>query len=229
MHARSSTPRRPTSGRPRWSRCRPGLVLRRRPAEAYEFLRRPSWPTRRAPRPPRWPTTPATLPEEGVALDPVRRRGPAAGAGRGHRGRACPATSVRERFRVVHRHRRRLWRGESRGGARPTCSSTGRTSTPPWALDPRPASQPRRAAALGPAAASSPSGRSDQPVTGLFFLNATHRACPMPFVQALLAIGYRPVPLSRRRPEGRRHRHPADRWRRSRPARGRRAAGQPRR
>jgi uncharacterized protein len=37
--------------------------------------------------------------------------------------------------------------------------------------------------------------RWHQPARGLFFLNAsTH--LPMPFVQALLALGYRPVPLS---------------------------------
>lgn len=37
--------------------------------------------------------------------------------------------------------------------------------------------------------------RWQQPVRGLFFLNAsTH--LPMPFVQALLALGYTPVPLS---------------------------------
>lgn len=37
--------------------------------------------------------------------------------------------------------------------------------------------------------------RWDQHAQGLFFLNAsTH--LPMPFVQALLALGYRPVPLS---------------------------------
>ena len=34
-----------------------------------------------------------------------------------------------------------------------------------------------------------------QPVTGLFFL-AANNELPMPFVQALMAIGYRPVPLS---------------------------------
>ncbi|GAA2746794.1 NYN domain-containing protein [Terrabacter aerolatus] len=34
-----------------------------------------------------------------------------------------------------------------------------------------------------------------QPVVGLFFL-AANNELPMPFVQALLAIGYRPVPLS---------------------------------
>ena len=34
-----------------------------------------------------------------------------------------------------------------------------------------------------------------QPVTGLFFLSANNEL-PMPFVQALLAIGYRPIPLS---------------------------------
>ena len=34
-----------------------------------------------------------------------------------------------------------------------------------------------------------------QPVTGLFFL-AANNELPMPFVQALIAIGYRPVPLS---------------------------------
>ncbi len=35
----------------------------------------------------------------------------------------------------------------------------------------------------------------DQPTTGLFFL-AANGEMPMPFVQALLALGYRPVPLS---------------------------------
>jgi putative heme uptake system protein len=34
-----------------------------------------------------------------------------------------------------------------------------------------------------------------QPVSGLFFLNATN-AMPMSFVQALLALDYRPIPLS---------------------------------
>jgi uncharacterized protein len=37
--------------------------------------------------------------------------------------------------------------------------------------------------------------RWQQPATGLFFL-AANNELPMPFVQALLAIGYRPVPLS---------------------------------
>lgn len=36
----------------------------------------------------------------------------------------------------------------------------------------------------------------DQPVKGLFFLNASSGTMPMPFVQALLAIGYRPIPLA---------------------------------
>ncbi len=35
----------------------------------------------------------------------------------------------------------------------------------------------------------------DQPATGLFFL-AANSELPMAFVQALLAIGYRPIPLS---------------------------------
>lgn len=35
----------------------------------------------------------------------------------------------------------------------------------------------------------------DQPVRGLFFLNGTTHL-PMPFVQALAALGFRPVPLS---------------------------------
>ena len=35
-----------------------------------------------------------------------------------------------------------------------------------------------------------------QPVTALFFLNATSGQMPMTFVQALLALGYRPVPLA---------------------------------
>jgi len=37
--------------------------------------------------------------------------------------------------------------------------------------------------------------RWGQPVTGLFFL-AANNELPMPFVQALIAIGYRPIPLS---------------------------------
>ncbi len=37
--------------------------------------------------------------------------------------------------------------------------------------------------------------RWQQPVTALFFL-AVHSDLPMPFVQALTAIGYKPVPLS---------------------------------
>jgi uncharacterized protein len=35
-----------------------------------------------------------------------------------------------------------------------------------------------------------------QPVTGLFFLNASSGQLPLPFVQALLALDYRPIPLS---------------------------------
>ena len=38
----------------------------------------------------------------------------------------------------------------------------------------------------------------NQPVTGLFFLNASSGQLPTHFVQALLAMGYRPVPLSGR-------------------------------
>lgn len=37
--------------------------------------------------------------------------------------------------------------------------------------------------------------RWDQPARGLFFLNASTNL-PMPFIQALLALGYHPVPLS---------------------------------
>jgi uncharacterized protein len=35
-----------------------------------------------------------------------------------------------------------------------------------------------------------------QPVTGLFFLNASSGQLPLSFVQALLAMDYRPIPLS---------------------------------
>ena len=35
-----------------------------------------------------------------------------------------------------------------------------------------------------------------QPVSGLFFLNATSGQLPMSFVQALLAIGFTPIPLA---------------------------------
>jgi uncharacterized protein len=38
--------------------------------------------------------------------------------------------------------------------------------------------------------------RWGQPVNGLFFLNATSGHVPMPFVSALLAMQYRPIPLS---------------------------------
>lgn len=36
----------------------------------------------------------------------------------------------------------------------------------------------------------------DQPVKGLFFLAASHRPLPMPFIQALTATGFTPIPLS---------------------------------
>jgi putative heme uptake system protein len=36
----------------------------------------------------------------------------------------------------------------------------------------------------------------DQPVTALFFLNASSGQLPMSFVQALMAMEYRPIPLS---------------------------------
>src|SRR5690625_7653799 len=35
-----------------------------------------------------------------------------------------------------------------------------------------------------------------QPVTALFFLNATSGQLPMSFIQALLAMGYHPIPLA---------------------------------
>ncbi|WP_182524256.1 NYN domain-containing protein [Nocardioides dongkuii] len=41
----------------------------------------------------------------------------------------------------------------------------------------------------------------DQPVTGLFFLNASNGQLPAAFVQALLAMDYRPVPLAGRSDE----------------------------
>ena len=41
----------------------------------------------------------------------------------------------------------------------------------------------------------------DQPVTGLFFLNASNGQLPTTFVQALLAMDYRPVPLAGRADE----------------------------
>ena len=61
--------------------------------------------------------------------------------------------------------------------------------------------------------------RWDQPAQGLFFL-AANSELPMTFVQALLAIGYRPVPLSGGPGrEGRRHRDPAHARRAARAAR----------
>jgi len=38
--------------------------------------------------------------------------------------------------------------------------------------------------------------RWNQPVKGLFFLNASSGTMPMAFVQALLALGYQPIPLA---------------------------------
>ncbi|GIG29348.1 NYN domain-containing protein [Cellulomonas marina] len=38
--------------------------------------------------------------------------------------------------------------------------------------------------------------RWGQPARGLFFLNASSGSLPMPFVQALMAIGFRPIPLA---------------------------------
>ena len=38
--------------------------------------------------------------------------------------------------------------------------------------------------------------RWSQPVKGLFFLNASNGSLPMSFIQALMAIGFTPVPLS---------------------------------
>ena len=38
--------------------------------------------------------------------------------------------------------------------------------------------------------------RWGQPAVGLFFLNATNGQMPLSFVQALLAMGYRPIPLA---------------------------------
>jgi putative heme uptake system protein len=39
-------------------------------------------------------------------------------------------------------------------------------------------------------------GLWDQPVTGIFFINATQGQLPLPFIQALLALSYRVVPLA---------------------------------
>jgi uncharacterized protein len=41
----------------------------------------------------------------------------------------------------------------------------------------------------------------DQPVTALFFLNASSGQMPLSFIQALLAMGYHPIPLSGGRDE----------------------------
>ncbi len=43
--------------------------------------------------------------------------------------------------------------------------------------------------------------RWEQPVTGLFFLNASHGTLPTGFIGALLAMDYRPVPLAGRSDE----------------------------
>jgi uncharacterized protein len=56
---------------------------------------------------------------------------------------------------------------------------------------PTPEYRPRWERVLAFAAA-----RYDQPVKGLFFLNASGGSLPMSFVQALLAIGFQPIPLA---------------------------------
>lgn len=56
---------------------------------------------------------------------------------------------------------------------------------------PTPESRPRWERVLDFAAA-----RYGQPVKGLFFLNASGGTMPVTFVQALLAIGFRPIPLA---------------------------------
>lgn len=57
---------------------------------------------------------------------------------------------------------------------------------------PRPEERPRWERVLGFART-----QWDQPVRGLFFLAARHEL-PMPFIQALTTIGFRPVPLTGR-------------------------------
>ena len=56
-----------------------------------------------------------------------------------------------------------------------------------------------------------------QPVTGLFFLNASSGQLPGTFVQALLAMDYGRSSLRRQRREGRGRRHPAHARRAARP------------
>ena len=54
----------------------------------------------------------------------------------------------------------------------------------------------RGAAPLGAGHRLRRAAPGDQPVTGLFFLNATNGNLPTSFVQALLAMDYRPIPLA---------------------------------
>ena len=56
---------------------------------------------------------------------------------------------------------------------------------------PTPEQRPRWERVLGHA-----QRRWDQPVKGLFFLNASSGSLPTSFVQALLAIGFQPIPLA---------------------------------
>lgn len=56
---------------------------------------------------------------------------------------------------------------------------------------PTPEYRPRWERVLGYAAT-----QLGQPVKGLFFLNASSGSLPMSFVQALLAIGFQPIPLA---------------------------------
>ena len=81
------------------------------------------------------------------------------------------------------------------GAVRRTCWSTARTSTRPWGTSilgrrPRPEERPRWDRLLQFAR-----DRWGQEAVGLFFL-AANSELPMSFVQALIAMGYRPVPLA---------------------------------
>ena len=166
---------------------------------------------------------------DGVRPAPLRQRL------RQRRGRALHRRPRRRGHRRrpgrgAARRRRRLTRDRARRSDVRSSSSTARTSTPPSG---------RRSSS----AARTPEERPrwervteyaaelwGQPVTGLFFLNATQRpAAAVVRAGAARAEVPRRAAGRRHRREGRRHRHPAHPGRAARPRRRRRAARQPRR
>ena len=206
-----STPTQPR--RPRWP-SRSGSPPSCAPTPA---TRRPSQAERRQPeradrRPRGQPPRPQGPADRGRRPAPLRqrlrqRRGRALHRrARGRRSPTATRSSCCPPSPAADRHA-----GPRRRSVVPSCSSTARTSTPPSATRPAPAAPAARGAArAGSGSRRTPrrSGASRSP--GCSSSTPPTASCRSSFVQALLAMDYRPVPLAgARRREGRRHRHPA--------------------